>query len=134
MLAMSVLAAAVLPASLLEDDDFVQPVLGDDGCLDGGARHNGGANGHALVTAQCEHVGEGERRARLGVQLLYLQHCIRSNPVLLSARADHCKHYTVSQNHTGRRESPSDRRARVIATEIALSTRKRSATTEKGGG
>ena len=59
----------------------------------------------AGVAADREHVGEGDGRARLGLQLLDLQHRVRRHPVLLPAGADHCEHRTNSQTITGRQET-----------------------------
>jgi hypothetical protein len=50
-LTMAVLAAIIVPALLLEDDDFVAALVLDDGRADRGARDQRGAGGRALGTA-----------------------------------------------------------------------------------
>ena len=52
-----------------------------------------------------EHVGEGDGRAGLRLQLLDLQHRIRRHPVLFPAGADHCEHRADSQTIAGRQET-----------------------------
>src|ERR1700734_3037322 len=54
VLAMAVLAAAVLPAALLEDDDLVQPVLRDHGRGDGRTWNRGAADGQAAVASNTQ--------------------------------------------------------------------------------
>src|SRR6185437_11189358 len=137
MLAVAVLAPAVLPAALLEDDDLVEPVLRDHRRGDRGARHGRGAQGQRALAADGEHVGEGDRGTRLGLQLLHLEHGVGGDAVLLSAGADHCEHRSAScigpvQPHrrvewSGRtqlgaaQDQPGGRGGRVIAPAPALS-------------
>src|SRR6185312_14582194 len=96
VLAMAVLAAAVLPAALLEDDDLVEPVVRDHGRRDRGARHGRRAERQRALGTHGEHVGERDRRTRLGLQLLHLEHGVWRDAVLLSAGADHCEHRSAS--------------------------------------
>ena len=115
-------AAAVLPAALLEDDDLVQPVLRDHRRGDRGAGDGRRADRQAAVAADRQHVGEGDGRAGLGLQLLDLQHRVRRHPVLFSAGADHCEHRTNSQSVAGRQEARRPESG-VIAAGRGVSTR-----------
>ena len=94
VLAMAIAAAAVLPASLLEDDDLVEAVLRDHGRGNGSVGHDRRTQGQVAVNAHRQHVGEGDGAAGFGVQFLDLQHRVGGNAVLFSAGADDSEHGT----------------------------------------
>ncbi len=124
VLTMAVLAAAVLPATLLEDDDLVEPVLRHDDGAHRGPRHHWRADRHGTLAADREHVGEGDGRARLGLQLLHLDEQVGGDAVLLPAGADHCEHLSAltlcGRPDTAPRASWRDRTATHACTRRKL--------------
>ncbi|CAH2600233.1 protein of unknown function [Rhodovastum atsumiense] len=139
VLAVAVLATAVLPAALLEDDDRVQPVLGDHGRGHGGAGDGGGAHGEPGLAADGEDVGEGDGGAGFGFQLLDLQHGVRGDAVLLSAGADDCEHRSgILSSIIALAVAPGvDRPMSILVTRLRRpggTGRRREARLQRGGG
>src|SRR5262245_12054483 len=78
------LAAVVLPAPELEDDDLLRAVLGDDLGRDLRALHQRRADGD-LVATDHQHLVEGHLRARLARELLDAEPIALRHAVLLTA-------------------------------------------------
>ena len=127
---MTVAAAAVLPAALLEDDDLLQPVLRDHRRGDRGIGHDRGTDRQIAIDAHGEHIGEGDRSAGDGVQFLNFQDRVGRNAILLSAGADDSEHRTkLSRHYKWAAQSvttPWRPERRVIAAAPAESTTKTS--------
>ena len=100
---MTVAAAIILPALLLENDDLAVPHLLEDRCRYGGAIHQRRANGLALVVTDHQNFIEIDRRAFFGIELLDPNNVIFGDFVLLAAAFNHCEH----QNVLSRIELPS---------------------------
>ena len=94
VLTMAVAAAAVLPASLLENDDLVEAVLRNNGRGDGSVGYDRRTQGQVAVDAHRQHVGEGDGAAGFGVQFLDLQNRVGGNAILFPAGADDSEHGT----------------------------------------
>src|SRR4029079_12378339 len=91
-LAMAVLAAIIMPALLLEDEDLVVELL-----LKHGRGHFGAGDGRLAglgIGAFADHqdVVQRDARAFLGIELLDENDLVLGDPVLLAAGADHCIH------------------------------------------
>src|SRR5258708_18423276 len=91
-LTMAVLAAIIVPALLLEDDDLVAALVLDDGRADRGAGHERRAGGRAFAVTDHHDIAALDRPARLSAQLLAGDHVILGYSVLLSASPDFSTH------------------------------------------
>src|SRR4051812_30037273 len=87
-LPMAGLAAVVLTAAELEDDDLLAAVLGDDLRLDLGAAHEGLADLDALAAADEENLTEADGVADVPCELLDAELVALRHSILLSARFD----------------------------------------------
>ena len=92
---MPVLAAAVLPAALLEDDEFRQTVLRDDRRGNGSPGHDWRPKRQPAFAAQGQNVCEGDRAAGFRLELLNLQHRVWRDAILFAAGADDCEHRII---------------------------------------
>src|SRR5258707_5345123 len=92
-LAMAVLAAVVVPAALLEDQNLVAELVLDHLGGDRRARNHGGADGRggAFATHQ-QHLVEGDGGAGFRGHGLDDDDVVLGNSVLFAAGADHCVH------------------------------------------
>src|SRR6266436_6801882 len=94
LLAMPLLTPIVVPPLLFEDDDLVGARLLDHGGADGGAVQQRRAGRNFRPFADHQHLGEFNRRARLGCKLLDRDDVVLGDLVLLAAGPDHCEHDT----------------------------------------
>src|ERR1700760_3993013 len=90
-LPMTTLAAVVLAAPELEDDDLLRAVLRHDLGRDLRALHEGLAD-RDLVAADHQHFLERDARADIAGELLDAEAVAFRNAVLLTAGLDHCVH------------------------------------------
>ena len=89
---MAGLAAIVVAAALLEDDDLLALRLGDDF---GRNRHLGGV-GDLLALARQQDIAQRYRVAGFARQLLDRDLVSGGNPVLLAASTHYCEHGIVT--------------------------------------
>jgi len=92
LLAVTLLAAVIVPAALLEHGDLVGLGLGDDLC------RNGQAIGRleAAAVAGEQDIAQRDAVARIAVELLNDDLVSRGDAILLAARAHDCEHWLFS--------------------------------------
>src|SRR5712691_3100201 len=94
LLAMTLLTPIIVPSLFLEDDDLFGAPLLDHGGADQGAVEQWRAGRDLGPFADHQHLGEFNRRARLGRKLLDRDDVVLGDLVLLAAGPDHCEHDT----------------------------------------
>src|SRR5215472_799406 len=92
LLAMTLLAAIIVPPLLLEDDDFGRPRLLDDRSADRSAVEQRRAGRNLRTLADHQHLSELDSRAGLRRELLDRDDVVLGDPVLLAAGPYHCEH------------------------------------------
>src|SRR5215467_3214361 len=116
LLAMTLLAAIVVPPLFLENDDFGRPRLLDDRSADRGATDQRRASRNLRTLADHQHFGEFDSRAGLRRELLDRDDVVLGDPVLLAAGPDHCEHsscrYSFPHSACNRRGARTRRIAR----------------------
>ena len=85
-------AAVILAAALLEDDDLAGAIGVEQFADHLGTVNHRRANGHAFITTKHEHGTERQGVAGLAFKLLDTNFVAGCNAVLLTAGLDHCKH------------------------------------------
>src|SRR5262245_16655420 len=88
VLPMAVLAAVVLAALLLEDQDLLGPLVAHDLADDAHPRDQRLADLAPAVARGEQHLFEGERRAGLAGELLEANRVARAHSILLTAGTD----------------------------------------------
>src|SRR5712671_5748896 len=121
LLAMTLLTPIIVPPLFLEDDDLVGAPLLDDGGADRGTVEQRGAGRDLGSFADHQHLGEFDRRARLGPKLLDRDDVVLGDLVLLAAGPDHCEHDTRRYGlpRTGRNRRGGTRACRARGTPSA---------------
>ena len=87
---MAILAAAILPAALLEDQNAVAAILFHHGRRHAGARHGRRANGKPRFGRDGEHIMQRYRGPRFGIKPFNGEHGVWRDAILFPAGADYC--------------------------------------------